>query len=195
MEKTFLFESHSVRNAFFKSVDFIIILIFSKIAVNLYFDYKLSSYLYLYPECNTGSYGAGCSETCSNTCAGPDSDCHHVTGTCTAGCDPGFWGDKCSQSCSSHCAGLDNACNRDTGACTGGCEVGYWGENCLQSCSSHCVRPDNACNRDTGACTGGCEPGYKAPNCDQSRYLDRTRYEAVYLSENIIYFLNRHLIN
>ena len=47
------------------------------------------------PECETGQFGEGCKETCSDHCAGDKNPCHHINGTCDMGCDPGYHGLLC----------------------------------------------------------------------------------------------------
>ncbi|KAK3774959.1 hypothetical protein RRG08_040547 [Elysia crispata] len=49
-------------------------------------------------ECETGQFGEGCKETCSDHCAGDKNPCHHLNGTCVMGCDPGYHGSLCIKS-------------------------------------------------------------------------------------------------
>lgn len=44
-------------------------------------------------ECDRGSYGVECNETCGHCC--DVSQCSNVNGTCLTGCDAGFEGDLC----------------------------------------------------------------------------------------------------
>ena len=41
-------------------------------------------------ECDLGTYGDNCNETCGN-CLDP-TECHHSNGTCLSGCNDGFQG-------------------------------------------------------------------------------------------------------
>ena len=47
-------------------------------------------------ECADGNYGPGCSGTCGS-CAGGDSACNHIDGTCAGGCSPGWTTGLCNQ--------------------------------------------------------------------------------------------------
>lgn len=49
--------------------------------------------LYSYLECDNGSYGLNCSETCGNCLK--DTICHHVNGTCLEGCAAGYKTQTC----------------------------------------------------------------------------------------------------
>ncbi|KAK3756292.1 hypothetical protein RRG08_029558 [Elysia crispata] len=48
--------------------------------------------------CPRGRYGHGCTETCSKNCAGADSACNHVDGSCDQGCDLGYLPPVCNVS-------------------------------------------------------------------------------------------------
>lgn len=50
--------------------------------------------LFLFIECEGGTFGFGCNKTCGN--CKHMKDCHHVTGLCTHGCDPGYYGIRCT---------------------------------------------------------------------------------------------------
>ena len=89
-----------------------------------------SFYFYFATECRTGSFGPGCSNRCSTSCAGPDNSCHHISGACKSGCDPGYRGAKCEQS---KLLVNFNSCYHITGACKSGCDPGYRGAKCEQS--------------------------------------------------------------
>ncbi|GFO43126.1 multiple epidermal growth factor-like domains 10 [Plakobranchus ocellatus] len=144
-------------------------------------------------DCTRGKYGPGCSQSCSDNCAGQGDPCHYVDGTCTQGCDPGYQGSYCEQECSSgkygpgclqscnaSCAGQGDPCDHVNGTCTEGCDPGYQGEKCEQACddgtygsgcnktcSDKCAQSTNICDRTNGYCNVGCKPGYQAPLCTQ----------------------------
>ena len=48
-------------------------------------------------ECDKGRHGEGCTQTCSEHCAGEDNPCHHVNGTCDLGCSRGYRGALCTE--------------------------------------------------------------------------------------------------
>ncbi|KAK3798315.1 hypothetical protein RRG08_020611, partial [Elysia crispata] len=124
-------------------------------------------------ECETGQFGEGCKETCSDHCAGDKNPCHHINGTCDMGCDPGYhgllcikecettkYGQDCALTCSTRC--LDSKCNHMNGLCLecppgyqGGmcdqeCNATEFGVGCNQTCSVHCM--NQKCHHQTGQC-------------------------------------------
>ncbi|XP_048256545.1 receptor-type tyrosine-protein phosphatase epsilon-like [Haliotis rufescens] len=148
-------------------------------------------------ECESGHYGANCSEICLNrNCKGDNSSCDHVTGTCAEGCKAGWngtdctqkclqsYGDGCSKMCSErNCdeTSPDN-CDHVTGECESGCKPGWkdtdctaacilhveYGANCVGNCSARmCGGGTGTCPRDTGRCESGCQSGWKGEDCIQ----------------------------
>ncbi|XP_070192179.1 receptor-type tyrosine-protein phosphatase epsilon-like [Littorina saxatilis] len=73
-------------------------------------------------ECETGTYGHNCTQTCS---AGCEDVCDKVSGHCT--CKPGWLGPACDAVCPGRTYGL----------------------NCMQNCSAHC---NGTCDKATGHC-------------------------------------------
>ncbi|GFO40158.1 receptor-type tyrosine-protein phosphatase kappa [Plakobranchus ocellatus] len=98
-------------------------------------------------ECELGKFGIGCSENCSDTCAGPDNACNHESGHCVEGCDPGY--------------------KNRTAQCNEECENGTYGADCAEECSVHCAGEPNTCDFMNGTCYEGCEIGYKMPLCKE----------------------------
>ncbi|XP_030852465.1 tyrosine-protein kinase receptor Tie-1-like [Strongylocentrotus purpuratus] len=91
-------------------------------------------------SCTSGTYGAGCSQTCH--CAGGGSSCNIYSGICTGGCQIGWSGDNCQ--------------------IPDECEDGYYGSQCTDKC--HCLN-DKPCDKDTGGCPEQkCALGYKVRN-------------------------------
>ncbi|GFN80217.1 multiple epidermal growth factor-like domains 10 [Plakobranchus ocellatus] len=145
-------------------------------------------------ECDNGTYGPGCTQTCSEHCAGQINTCSPFNGTCDHGCNVGFqlpncdtvcdvgsYGQNCIQNCSVNCAGTNSTCSPFDGSCDQGCEVGYqpplcdqecdvgiYGINCTQECSVHCAGFNNTCDPINGSCDLGCEVGYQPPFCDKA---------------------------
>ena len=60
----------------------------SNISFCLFFIFKL-----WLSECDIGTYGDNCNETCGN--CKDQSECHHSNGTCLTGCNDGFQGALC----------------------------------------------------------------------------------------------------
>ncbi|XP_070193808.1 multiple epidermal growth factor-like domains protein 11 [Littorina saxatilis] len=102
-------------------------------------------------ECETGTYGHNCTQTCS---AGCEDVCDKVSGHCT--CKPGWLGPACDAVCPGRTYGLNCIQN-----CSGECETGTYGHNCTQTCSAGC---EDVCDKVSGHCT--CKPGWLGPACD-----------------------------
>ena len=56
---------------------------------------KKTSLNMFYSACSENSFGANCSEICSQNCGGENGTCETVNGFCTSGCDVGYLGDRC----------------------------------------------------------------------------------------------------
>nr|AJA37903.1 fucolectin-related molecule [Littorina littorea] len=143
-------------------------------------------------ECQTGRYGAACTNNCSEACF--NDTCHHVTGNCTDGCKPGWqtsrceekcnsghYGERCSTPCSDGCR--DGGCGHVTGTCYHGClpgwlgelcnetcDAGYHGDNCSLTCSSDCVK--KSCDVTSGRCLYGCRAGITGELCHIAEQRD-----------------------
>ena len=52
-------------------------------------------YVYLLPECSSGTYGKNCTKTCSGNCL-HNEPCDHIDGACTDGCEDGYIGNICN---------------------------------------------------------------------------------------------------
>ncbi|XP_038066556.1 tyrosine-protein kinase receptor Tie-1-like [Patiria miniata] len=134
--------------------------------------------------CTSGSFGAGCTQTCH--CQ--SGDCDPYTGECTNGCEFGWSGTSCQipgdcpvgyygVQCLSKCHCFDDEpCSRDSGLCSNGacalglhcvsvpeaCPAGFFGANCVRAC--HCLNTA-ACNENSQYCVGSdgeCEPGFQS---------------------------------
>ncbi|XP_062571470.1 multiple epidermal growth factor-like domains protein 10, partial [Saccostrea cucullata] len=90
-------------------------------------------------ECDGRMYGPGCSQNCGHCLH--NTQCHHISGSCSGGCSAGYEGSLCQKQC----------------------DGGSFGLGCNQTCG-HCHNGAN-CNHIDGSCSGGCSPGYKAPLC------------------------------
>lgn len=52
--------------------------------------------IYIYIDCNDGTFGYNCTNNCSSHCLN-DSSCNKQTGQCDRGCKPGYTFDNCSK--------------------------------------------------------------------------------------------------
>ncbi|XP_033097131.1 multiple epidermal growth factor-like domains protein 10 [Anneissia japonica] len=140
--------------------------------------------LYCLTECDSGKFGAGCSQECHCLSGG----CNRYTGECTGGCASGWTGSNCQipsncpvgyfgSACTLICHCHDNKeCIRDTGVCSNGkCAIGYntndnsvceacqpesYGENCALTCNCD----SDSCHHETG-CNGGCRSNWLLNTC------------------------------
>ncbi|XP_046560687.1 multiple epidermal growth factor-like domains protein 10 [Haliotis rubra] len=147
-------------------------------------------------ECNAGSYGANCAETCSSrNCKGDNSSCDLMAGECAEGCKTGWYGTDCTQACdpgtfgtncSNSCYCDGETCDHVTGVCPSRvclpgwqtercntvCKSSSYGTNCSRSCSQrNCKGETSVCNHVTGACLGGCQSGWSGADCVQSKQI------------------------
>ena len=51
------------------------------------------NFLFYMSECNNGSYGLSCNQTCGYCMQ--SSECHHITGECSDYCQAGYQGTMC----------------------------------------------------------------------------------------------------
>ncbi|XP_065922936.1 scavenger receptor class F member 2-like [Magallana gigas] len=90
-------------------------------------------------ECDKGSHGIGCNETCGQ-CRDVN-QCSNINGTCLTGCEVGFKGNVCKTGCDSGSYGVDcneicgnclneSHCSNVNGTCFTGCNAGYEGDLC-----------------------------------------------------------------
>ncbi|XP_071510831.1 tyrosine-protein kinase receptor Tie-1-like [Diadema antillarum] len=142
-----------------------------------------------YTDCDAGSFGAGCLQTCH--CA--SGQCDRFTGRCLGSpsgcssgwsgencqvpvrCPRGYYGTNCLRKC--HCES-DAACSKVTGRCPRKrCEAGYavysgqqycsecqpgsFGRGCTQTCRCQ----SESCHPETGECSGDCFDRYLMPTC------------------------------
>ncbi|XP_061180745.1 uncharacterized protein LOC133189382 isoform X1 [Saccostrea echinata] len=145
-------------------------------------------------ECDDGTFGYHCRETCSGHCAGKV-PCNKANGYCPGrcadgwinlfcneSCKNGFYGKNCSLPCG-HC--LNNTkCDHVTGSCPSGhCELGWkntygrkcdeecdngtFGYHCRETCSGHCAGKV-PCNKANGYCPGRCADGWINLFCNES---------------------------
>ncbi|XP_033119918.1 tyrosine-protein kinase receptor Tie-2-like [Anneissia japonica] len=135
--------------------------------------------------CDSGKFGAGCSQDCHCT----SGTCNQYTGECTSGtCATGWSGSNCqvpstcpvgyfNTPCTSICHCRDNVeCDRNTGVCSNGlCAKGYhtydnlFCEACQSEsygyyCASTCNCNSTSCHYVTG-CNGGCHDNWLLNSC------------------------------
>ncbi|XP_059143711.1 fibrillin-1-like [Physella acuta] len=127
--------------------------------------------------CNAGTWGSGCTKTCS--CVTTNTQfCDKKTGDCH--CKPGWNGSTCGEDideCTasnvcpvhSHCTNTDGGyvCSCDVGfvninqtTCQA-CDEDFYGPTCTLRCS---CPPNAACNNVNGSCY--CKPGWRGPACE-----------------------------
>lgn len=61
---------------------------------NAFLNIFKKSFVCLFAECESGTYGKECKGRCGH-CLN-STDCFHVNGTCLNGCGPGFRGNMCT---------------------------------------------------------------------------------------------------
>ncbi|KAL3880531.1 hypothetical protein ACJMK2_032765 [Sinanodonta woodiana] len=141
-------------------------------------------------ECQKGTFGDVCNETCGN-CLYGNVSCNGTTGQCTEGCQKGWSGETCKEGCKfgtygygcnetcGMCFGGINSCSATDGYCILGCIAGWQGETCKQECSTgtygagcnetcgKCFRGNDNCSTNNGHCQFGCEAGWWRDTCKQ----------------------------
>ncbi|KAL5016638.1 hypothetical protein ScPMuIL_006227 [Solemya velum] len=121
-------------------------------------------------DCPVGTWGASCSEPCSNSCSriyyrtSPNGAllqsrlCDSDSNNCYR-CGSGRYGPNCQLSCDWRCDSL--GCDSDSGNCFR-CDSGYYGLQCSSTCSAGCS--SNTCDQVTGNCSP-CWQGYDGDKC------------------------------
>ena len=113
--------------------------------------------------CETGYWGAMCTEKCINGCQGLH--CNQSTGACLNGCSATYYGEFCTQKCSPNCAiksKLSRQCDEIDGSCRMGCKSGFYGI----TCSFECRNCKNVvCFQQNGTCEFGCTDGFTGVDC------------------------------
>ncbi|KAK3594319.1 hypothetical protein CHS0354_028699 [Potamilus streckersoni] len=99
-------------------------------------------------ECQKGTFGDVCNETCGN-CLNGSLSCNSITGQCIDGCERGWSGITCKE----------------------GCKIGAYGYGCNETCGL-CFSGNNSCSAIDGQCKLGCEAGWKGRTCK----LDSTTF-------------------
>ncbi|XP_067684253.1 uncharacterized protein [Haliotis asinina] len=101
-------------------------------------------------ECNNGTYGIDCNNSCkSRHCVTSSVQCHPLTGQCAGGCQEGWMGQDCLQECTSD----------------------MFGQNCSLRCADRYCKGVSICPPN-GACSNGCQPGWQLDNCTQDFWLN-----------------------
>ncbi|XP_046561867.1 uncharacterized protein LOC124270853 [Haliotis rubra] len=106
--------------------------------------------VWLNHECNNGTYGIDCNNSCSSRpCVTSSLQCHPLTGQCAGGCQEGWMDPDCSQECTSD----------------------MFGQNCSLRCADRYCKGISNCPPN-GTCTDGCQAGWQLDNCTQDFWLN-----------------------
>lgn len=100
-------------------------------------------------QCEEGSFGANCSQTCQCQNGGV---CNHISGHCQ--CAPGWRGKKCNKGFFAW------KCFKKFFQFLA-CTKGFFGQDCAQLCK--CPGLEASCDHVTGQCE--CPPGFKGLQC------------------------------
>ncbi|KAK3610923.1 hypothetical protein CHS0354_031572 [Potamilus streckersoni] len=141
-------------------------------------------------ECEKGTYGYGCNETCgaclngNDSCSKTNGQCKHGCeegwrdGTCKQECEKGTYGFGCNETCGA-CLNGNDSCSKTNGQCKDGCEEGWhdgvckqecekgtYGFGCNETCGA-CLNGNDSCSNTNGQCKDGCEEGWRDGVCKQ----------------------------